>query len=333
MGGDGDPDDFPDEEDDEEYDEDEWDDEEGDDGDNVRTYAASDCERAVVERHTREQDSVKVPAFPTLPSLTQWRTQIAKNLVTASGRLDLREITWWGEIGLAENSFETLADSGERRFLGLDLKLSTALGSMLKQANNPVTQGVNLRENLVTKQGAMLKGRQIAWLVLKHFQTNPHLGVMYQIADFADLGWRGDKPTEIHTFMYIWENMLSQMHTSLSRHELAGILLQKLEKFNVLKEDLARDYRQEPGHPDHSYEYLIKSMTRYLTRKQYDVNHDGGVQSILKNMGRGAAPAVDDDAKSKRAKAKKKKKAKEAAEAAKLAAPAGKGKGGGREQR
>ena len=75
----------------------------------------------------------------------------------------------------------------------------------------------------------MLKGRQIAWLVPKHFQTNPQLGVMYQITDFADLEWRGDKPAEIHTFMYIWENMLSQMHTSLSRHELAGIFLQKLE--------------------------------------------------------------------------------------------------------
>ena len=206
MGGDGDPGDFPEKEDDEEYDEDEWDDEEGDDDDNVRTYAASDCERTLVERRTREQDTVKVPAFPTLPSLTQWRIQIAKNLVTASGRLGLREITWRGEVGLAENNFETLAASGERRFLGLDLKLSTALGSMLKQANNPVTQGGNLRENLATNQGTMLKGRQIAWLVLKHFRTNPQLGVMYQITDFADFEWRGDKPSEIHTFMYIWEN-------------------------------------------------------------------------------------------------------------------------------
>ena len=282
MGGDGDPDDFPDEEEDDDYDEDEWDDEQGDDDDNVRTYAASDCERTVAERSTREQGSVKVPAFPTLPSLTQWRIQIAKNLVTASGYLDLRGILWRGEIGLAENNFETLADSGERRFLGLDLKLSSALGSMLKQANNPVTQDVNLRENLATKQGTMLKGRQIAWLVLKHFQTNPQVGVMYQITEFADLEWRGDKPTEIHTFMYIWENMLSQMHTLLSRHELAGILLQKLEKSNVLKEDLAHYYRQEPGHPDHSYEYLINSMTRYLTRKRYDVYRVGGIQSILK---------------------------------------------------
>ena len=256
MGGDNDPD----EQDDGEYDEDEWDDEEGDDDDNVRTYAASGCQRAVVERRTREQDSVKVPACPTLPSLTQRRIQIAKILVTASGRLDLREITWWGEIGLAENNFETLADSGERRFLGLDLKLSTALGSMLKQANNPVAQDVNLRENLATKQGTMLKGRQIAWLVLKHFQTNPQLGAMYQITDFADLEWRGDKPAEIHTFMYIWENMLSQMRTSLSRHELAGILSQKLEKSNVQKEDLAHYYRQEPGHPDHSYEYVLGQL-------------------------------------------------------------------------
>ena len=57
-----------------------------------------------------------------------------------------------------------------------------------------------------------------------------------------------------------------------------------------------------------------------------------GVQSILKNVGRGALPAVDTDGKSKRANAKAKKdaKAKKEAEAAKLAAPAGKGKGGGK---
>ena len=49
-------------------------------------------------------------------------------------------------------------------------------------------------------------------------------------------------------------------------------------------------------------------------------------------MGRGAAPAINADVKSKRAKAKAKRdaKAKKEAEAAKLAAPAGKGKGGGK---
>ena len=176
MSADGDPDDFGDPDEDEESEEGEWDEEGGDDDEhdldaNVRTYAASDCERTITERSMREQDTVKIPSSPTLPSLTQWRIQIAKDLVTASGRLDLHEITWRGEIGLAENNFGTLADSGERRFLGLDLKLSTALGAMLKTANNPVTQDVHLRENIATNKGTMLKGRQIAWLVLKHFQT------------------------------------------------------------------------------------------------------------------------------------------------------------------
>ena len=340
--GDGDPDDLGGSEGDEESSESEWDDVEGsgedpsDDnasyGVNVRSLSRPTTnrgERIVTERRIREQDTVKVPNFPSLPSLTQWRIQISKNLVTASGHLDLREITWWGEIGLPENNFETLADSGERRFLSLDLKLSTALGSMLKTANNSVTQDVNLRETIATKQGTMLKGRQIAWLILKHFQTNPQLGVMYQITDFADLEWRGDKPTDVHTFMYIWENMLSQMHTSLSRHELAGILLQKLEKSTVLKEDIAHYHRQVPGHPDQSYEYLMNSMSRYLTRKRYDVNRVGGVQSIIRNMGgRGATPAVEGDAPlSKRAKAKAKKGAKVTKA---VAAPADKGKGAGK---
>ena len=249
------------------------------------TSAVNRGQKIVTERRIREQDTVKVPNFPTLPNLTQWRIQISKNLVTAGGHLDLREITWWGEIGLAENTFETLADSGDQRFLSLDLKLSTALGSMLKTANNSVTQDVNLKETIATGKGTMLKGRQIAWLILKHFQTNPQLGVMYQITDFADLEWRGDKPNEVHTFMYIWENMLSQMHTSLSRHELAGILLQKLDKSTVLKEDLAHYHRQVPGHPDQSYDFLMNSMNRYLTRKRYDVNRTGGVQSLIKNMG------------------------------------------------
>ncbi len=149
---------------------------------------------------------------------------------------------------------------------------------------------------------------------------------MYQITDFADLEWRGDKPNEVHTFMYIWENMLSQMHTSLSRHELAGILLQKLDKSTVLKEDLAHYHRQVPGHPDQSYDFLMNSMNRYLTRKRYDVNRTGGVQSLIKNMGgRGAAPAVEGGT-SKKAKAK----AKKAKEAKAIAAPADKGKGAGK---
>ena len=87
--GDGDPDDFGDPDGHEESEEGEWDDYEGSeeesgDGDvsygvNVRSSsapAAARGEKVITERRTREQDTVKVPGFPTLPSLTQWRIQI-----------------------------------------------------------------------------------------------------------------------------------------------------------------------------------------------------------------------------------------------------------------
>ena len=47
------------------YDEDEWEDEECDE-DDTRTYVATDCETTVVERRTREHETVKVPAPPYL---------------------------------------------------------------------------------------------------------------------------------------------------------------------------------------------------------------------------------------------------------------------------
>ena len=78
LSGDGDPDDFGDDEEDEESEE-EWDGDEAGDGEsegedaNVRSSSAPAAvrgERVTTERRTRERDAVKVPSFPTLPSLT-----------------------------------------------------------------------------------------------------------------------------------------------------------------------------------------------------------------------------------------------------------------------
>ena len=65
-----------------------------------RTNADHGGTASVVSGRAKEQDVVKVNDLPTLPNLTQWRIQVAKNLFTASGHPDLRGINWWGEIGL-----------------------------------------------------------------------------------------------------------------------------------------------------------------------------------------------------------------------------------------
>ena len=88
--------------------------------------------KVVSETHrSREHEIVKVPKFPTLPSLPAWKLQVCKNLVAAGGRIGQREIAWWAEVSKSTSTFDSLADSGEDRFVSLDLKLSISLSIML----------------------------------------------------------------------------------------------------------------------------------------------------------------------------------------------------------
>ena len=222
---------------------------------------------------------MRVPNFPTIPNLNGWKMQVGKNLVTASGRTDRREIGWWGEVCNPSATFETLEDSGEERFLSLDLKLPTALSLMLKSANNAVTRQVVLREHTANMNGRMLKGRQIAWLIYKHLQTNPNMGVLYNITDLGRLEWRGDK--DVDTFVYVWTDMLTNVTTSLTKGELAEILLTKMEKSVALKEDVAYFNRLASDHLDRTYDYLINSIERYQQRERYRANRSGDLLSHL----------------------------------------------------
>ena len=66
---------------------------------NVNPLRAESQGKAVSEtRRFRERETVKVPKFPTLPSLPAWKLQVGKNLVAAGGRIDQREIAWWAEV-------------------------------------------------------------------------------------------------------------------------------------------------------------------------------------------------------------------------------------------
>ena len=123
-------------------------------------------------RRIKELDTVKVPKFPTLPSLPAWKLAIGKNLVAASGRNDMREIYWWAETSKETSTFDSLEDSGEDRFLSLDLKLSISLSVMLKEVNNEVTSSTAQKEHAASMKGRMLKGRQIAWLILTFFKRH-----------------------------------------------------------------------------------------------------------------------------------------------------------------
>ena len=134
-----------------------------------------------------------------------------------SNRYDLAELTWWAEINDESATFDSLHDSGRARFRTLDLKLSAALGVMLKQARNQVTERVHFEEIQYFDRGEMLKGRQIAWLIIQNFKTNPKIGVFYNVTDIGKVQWRGDTPRQVHTFMMVWKYILHRQNEARER--------------------------------------------------------------------------------------------------------------------
>jgi hypothetical protein len=265
--------------------------------------------------------------------LPAWKLQVGKNLVAAGGRIDQREIAWWAEVSKETSTFDSLADSGEERFVSLDLKLSISLSVMLKEVNNEVTASTAQKEQAAAQQNKMLKGRQIAWLLFTFFRRNPKMGVFYSVTDLAKLDWMGDK--NIHRFLMTWRLMTSQMQTTLPADELTEILLQKVEKSIVLAQDVAHFYRKEEDDPDRNSDFLIRSMENHLDRARYRTNRANDLHSLLSpSQLKAGAPSIvgnpggtSEDAK-ERKKRKKKEKRGKSATASDAAAPAPTPKGG-----
>ena len=287
-----------------------------------------------------EAETVKVPSdFPTAASLGHWKVQVGKNLVAASGRWDEEEMSWFMEIEREYSTFESLANSGDDRFRSLDLKLAAALGPVIRKATNSLTLSVSLKEGMAAERNRVLKGRQIVWMMYQHFQTNPNMGIVYNITDLSNLQWLGDP--SMQSFLYAWYVMVNGMQSTIEESTLRDLLLTKMEKSVALQYDLFYYYRLPDNDPNKSYQYLIESMERYIQRASQQKNrrdfNGKHLEHILKCSSH-ALPGVakehgdlskEEKKKKKLAEQKKKQKQKEQKEREASAAP-GPPKGGGK---
>eukprot|EP00972_Heterocapsa_arctica_P084166 12399756-Heterocapsa_arctica.AAC.1 len=70
--------------------------------------------------------------------------------------------------------------------------------------------------------GRMIMGRQIAYVIYAHFQTNPKMDFSYGIADLSELKWHGDH--SIPSFLYLWRHIVTRMKVSLPEEMLMETL-------------------------------------------------------------------------------------------------------------
>ena len=77
---------------------------------------------------------------------------------------------------------------------------------------------------------------------------------------------------KLSQFIQTWESVLAGMKEELPASTMEVLFLMQLRTSKVLKEEIAHYDRVEKGHADKSYEYLVKTLKRYLERKRQERN-------------------------------------------------------------
>eukprot|EP00972_Heterocapsa_arctica_P090419 13337237-Heterocapsa_arctica.AAC.1 len=78
----------------------------------------------------------------------------------------------------------------------------------------------------------------------------------YGIQDLTAMSWHGDH--SIASFIYLWRQIVTRMKVQLPEVMLMDTLHAKMEGSVIMAHDLAHFNRCDVGHPDRSYEYLLK---------------------------------------------------------------------------
>jgi len=158
-------------------------------------------------------------------------------------------------------------------------------------------------------------------MVHDYHKLDEERGALYDFTDLTAVRLKGDN---LESFMNTWEMVLAGIRHLPDQHIIETLFLDQLRHSTVLREEISHYERQDRGHRDRTYEYLVGCVRKYLNRVRQKNNRKALERALSGGVGHTAAPAT----KAKKAKSK------EANQDASPAAPAkgssGTGKGKGR---
>jgi len=282
-------------------------------------------QKVVTRTRINEADKLSVPEFPSIAQVKAWMIQLAYNLVAAGRRTDQAEIRWIYQVQKEGATFEQFgADSCTQRFKNLDVMLGVAMYAMIKKTKKPIAEDVLIKMDTIIKGELMLTGRQFVWMMLDYFKTNHSLEQVHNITDLQEIVYPGDK--NMHRFRTVWHLIVNNFRKPVDDETLGEILYKKIKGSDVLREDIYHYNNAAPGTETHSYQFLLRAMDRYLSRKSMEeqlVARDAAYKAASKAPG-GAALESATPAKGEKGKGKGKGKGEKGKKGEK-----GGGKGGG----
>ena len=218
------------------------------------------------------------------------------NLCEASAQAPEATITWFNEVN--NKSFEELADSGGEEWVRFDIKLGNMLSNTIRQAKMSLTDDLQFHSEAATRANTILKGRQIAWMMMDFNKTNKNLTTVYSITDLYRIQWKGDN--NISRFRFAWRNTVANLPYKLDDLAMRDLLYNCMKQSKVLAPDLAHYDRQTEDHQDRSYQYLLDCIERYIANNRLEVSR----QAQASHIANGAPAAGADNNKGKGGKGK-----------------------------
>ena len=197
-----------------------------------------DIDRPKISR--KEADKVVIPNWPKIHELEYWKSQVTSNIVAACGDLDHDAWVRW-----IAPSFRQLPDidgdlarSGDQRYNSIDVKLASALMSMMQNGGDQAREVLHEAKLKMAKgcRGStptLLKGRQLLAMVIDSFRSASNTDLVFTIKHLYDLPYPGDN--EIVLFKSQWNEVLEQMRPGDVPNDIAlrDILYDKGESLQV----------------------------------------------------------------------------------------------------
>ena len=235
----------------------------------------------VDRRKIKEADKIEVPPFPEITKLLSWKTNLQRQVVTASGNPDYSMVASWIAAAWTGKTYEELDDPGGSLFVMLDMKLANCMVAMMNKAGERgkrFRDRVNLRmEEAARKGDNVIKGRQIVWMLLDSFKTFDNSELAFGFDHLSKLKVQNG---DLHEFLIQWNHVLDNMGgVELTHGALRDVLYRKIKEEDELKYDINLYERMHEGDPKKTYKHLMSCVESVikLQDQRKNISGEGGI--------------------------------------------------------
>ena len=123
-------------------------------------------------------------------------------------------------------------------FPQLDAKLAAELDEIL---SGEFRKQVQVKETALSREGKMIKGRQVAWVIYKNFKHSEEDGAMLEWDELLSVDLRGDN---LQQFENDWNNTILNIRELPDEVFLETLFRKPLDKSEQRKNDMAL-YQQD----------------------------------------------------------------------------------------